>query len=104
MAKSAQGRCNHNSPRVHSKTLTRATWDRIGEVVGAPTGGGESTLSTSGSKVVYGRAWDYVFDVDVEDGAPPRRLPVDAGENPYIAAARFLENEDLPMTYRCVCV
>ncbi|KAK2076200.1 hypothetical protein QBZ16_001132 [Prototheca wickerhamii] len=78
----------------------RATWDRIGEVVGAPTGGGESTLSTSGSKVVYGRAWDYVFDVDVEDGAPPRRLPVDAGENPYIAAARFLENEDLPMTYR----
>lgn len=80
------------------------SWDVVGEVVGGP-GGGEDTLAPAGSRVVGGRTWDYVFDVDVEDGSPPRRLPVDAGENPYVAADRFLAAEDLPTSYRWVdCV
>ena len=42
-----------------------------------------------------------MFDVDIEDGAPTKKLAVDRGENPYDAADRFLEQEGLPTTYRC---
>lgn len=31
-----------------------------------------------------------MFDVDVEEGAPPRKLATNRGENPYIAADRFI--------------
>ncbi|KFM27541.1 Phospholipase A-2-activating protein [Auxenochlorella protothecoides] len=84
---------------AYSWNAASQSWDVVGEVVGGP-GGGEDTLAPAGSRVVGGRTWDYVFDVDVEDGSPPRRLPVDAGENPYVAADRFLAAEDLPTSYR----
>jgi hypothetical protein len=45
--------------------------------------------------------WDYVFDVDAEDGAPPKKLALNRGENPYAVADRFLADEDLPASYRC---
>ena len=44
---------------------------------------------------------DYVFDVDIADGMPTKKLAVDRGENPYDAADRFMEQEGLPTTYRC---
>jgi len=47
-----------------------------------------------------GREWDFVFDVDVEDGAPPRKLATNASENPYIAADRFIAAEGLPAYFR----
>jgi hypothetical protein len=71
-------------------------WERIGEVVGAPSTGG----SGGGKKVHAGQEWDFVFDVDVGEGMPPRKLAVNAGDNPYAAAERFLLDEGLPLTYR----
>lgn len=70
----------------------------------------------SGRKQLYqGKEYDYVFDVDVQEGMPPLKLPYNANgmcdsqgpalylmkvlENPYTAAQRFLESHDLPMTY-----
>lgn len=47
-----------------------------------------------------GREWDFVFDVDIEDGAPMRQLATDRGENPYIAADRFIAEEGLPAYFR----
>jgi phospholipase A-2-activating protein len=69
-------------------------WERVGEVVAPPGGGGD------GRKEHAGRSWDYVFDVDVADGAPPLKLAMDADENPYAVADRFIEQEGLPEAYK----
>jgi len=45
-------------------------WTKIGVVVDAVG---------SGRKQLYqGKEWDYVFDVDVQDGVPPLKLPYNA--------------------------
>jgi phospholipase A-2-activating protein len=67
------------------------TWINVGTVVDA-TG--------TGNKVSYnGKDYDYVFDVDIEDGKPALKLPYNANENPYEAARKFIEVNKLPMTY-----
>jgi phospholipase A-2-activating protein len=52
-----------------------SSWQKIGDVVDAVG---------SGKKQVYqGREYDYVFDVDVQEGVPPLKLPYNAsGEFP----------------------
>jgi phospholipase A-2-activating protein len=40
-----------------------------------------------------------VFDVDVAEGAPPLKLPMNKGDDPYDAAEIFLEKHQLPITY-----
>lgn len=43
------------------------SWQKIGDVVDAVG---------SGRRQLYqGKEYDYVFDVDVEEGAPPLKLP-----------------------------
>jgi|SRR3569833_133554 len=64
----------------------------IGTVVDAP--------GSSGRKVEYqGQSYDYVFDVDIEDGKPPLKLPYNVSENPYDRAQRFLNDNELPVSY-----
>lgn len=46
-----------------------------------------------------GKEWDYVFDVDVADGAPALKLPMNKGEDPYDVAERFLGSHGLPDSY-----
>eukprot|EP00232_Nephroselmis_pyriformis_P020757 CAMPEP_0182864674 /NCGR_PEP_ID=MMETSP0034_2-20130328/7288_1 /TAXON_ID=156128 /ORGANISM="Nephroselmis pyriformis, Strain CCMP717" /LENGTH=95 /DNA_ID=CAMNT_0024996935 /DNA_START=287 /DNA_END=570 /DNA_ORIENTATION=- len=53
-----------------------------------------------GSKMLNGVQYDFVFDVDIEDGAPPRKLPFNRGQNPYDVAERWLQDEELPASYR----
>lgn len=82
-------------------------WQKIGEVVDAVG---------SGRKQLYeGKEYDYVFDVDIQDGVPPLKLPYNANgmfhhshkgrigntysENPFTAAQQFLEKNDMPLTY-----
>jgi phospholipase A-2-activating protein len=67
------------------------TWINVGTVVDS---------ASSATKVSYnGKDYDYVFDVDIEDGKPPLKLPYNANENPYEAARKFIEANKLPMTY-----
>ena len=67
-------------------------WIHVGTVV-------DSTAS-SGRKVEYnGKEYDYVFDVDIQEGVPPLKLPYNLSENPYDAATRFLQDNELPMSY-----
>ncbi|KAI0053878.1 PFU-domain-containing protein [Auriscalpium vulgare] len=76
---------------AHQWDAAAGRWMKIGEVVDA-VGSGRRQLHE-------GKEYDYVFDVDIQDGVPPLKLPYNANENPYAAAQRFLERNELPMTY-----
>ncbi|RWR72325.1 phospholipase A-2-activating protein isoform X1 [Cinnamomum micranthum f. kanehirae] len=41
-----------------------------------------------------------VFDVDIGDGEPIRKLPYNRADNPYTAADKWLLKESLPLSYR----
>lgn len=66
-------------------------WIKIGDVVGS--------AAPDLKKEFNGKEWDYVFDVDIEDGAPPLKLPYNLNENLYLAAERFLSMNELPSSY-----
>lgn len=46
-----------------------------------------------------GQSYDYVFDVDIQDGVPPLKLPYNLSQNPYEAATKFLGDNELPLSY-----
>lgn len=84
---------------AHSWSVADFKWERIGEVVSDAGGGGGG--QPGGIKRYHaGREWDFVFDVDVEDGAPTRKLALNRDDNPYIVADRFLEEEGLPQHFK----
>lgn len=66
-------------------------WNKIGDVV--------SATGSSSKKEYQGKMYDYVFDVDVEDGKPPLKLPYNAGDNVYTTADKFLADNELPSSY-----
>ncbi|KAK9465476.1 WD40-repeat-containing domain protein [Lipomyces arxii] len=66
-------------------------WTKIGEVV--------SAVGQQQKQIYEGKEFDYVFDVDIAEGVPPLKLPYNATENPYNAARRFLEKNELPLEY-----
>ncbi|QLL34617.1 hypothetical protein HG536_0G04790 [Torulaspora globosa] len=79
---------------VEAHQFTQGVWSKIGDVVG-------SAQSGSGKKTEFeGKKYDYVFDVDIEDGKPPLKLPVNTNDNPYTLADEFLARNDLPISYR----
>lgn len=62
------------SGSVDVYTWTGGAWMKVGEMTDG-TGSGEK-------KMYKGKEWDYVFDVDISDGAPKLQLPYNAnGEN-----------------------
>ncbi|KAI4286111.1 MAG: hypothetical protein L6R35_004481, partial [Caloplaca aegaea] len=68
------------------------SWMSVGTVVDA--------VGSSGKKTDYlGKDYDYVFDVDIEDGKPPLKLPYNLSQNPYEAATKFIQDNELPVTY-----
>ncbi|GJP80940.1 hypothetical protein CLOP_g11135 [Closterium sp. NIES-67] len=68
-------------------------WERIGEVVDGPS-------EPIDAKMFEGKQYDYVFDVDIGDGVPVRKLPYNHGDNPYDVADKWLLSQDLPLGYR----
>jgi phospholipase A-2-activating protein len=82
---------NGGSVEAHQWSLTTQSWSKIGDVVNA--------VSQSQKQTFEGIEYDYVFDVDIEEGAPPLKLPYNVSQNPYEAAQRFLENHGLEMGY-----
>lgn len=76
---------------VEAFTWANNTWQKIGEVMG---------VASSQKKTEYnGKEYDFVFDVDVKEGAPPLKLPYNASDNPYTVAEKFLADNDLPTLY-----
>ncbi|KDN51076.1 hypothetical protein RSAG8_00705, partial [Rhizoctonia solani AG-8 WAC10335] len=86
MIKTATG-----SVEAHEWSAGQGKWAKIGDVVDA--------VGQNQKQLHNGREYDYVFKVDIKDGAPPLSLPYNATENPYSAAQRFLAENDLPMDY-----
>lgn len=70
-------------------------WNLVGDVTGASGGDQQS----SGKTLFEGQEYDYVFSVDIEDGKPAIKLPYNNGEDPYMAAQRFIHKHDLPQAY-----
>ncbi|CAH1156011.1 unnamed protein product [Phaedon cochleariae] len=68
-------------------------WDKIGEVLGG------TNKDDSGKTIFEGKSYDFVFNVDVEDGKPPIKLPFNKGDDPYKAAHTFLSKNMLPAEY-----
>ncbi|KXN92255.1 Phospholipase A-2-activating protein [Leucoagaricus sp. SymC.cos] len=76
---------------AHQWDSSSSQWQKIGDVVDAVG---------SGRKQLYqGKEYDYVFDVDIQDGVPPLKLPYNVTENPYAAAQRFLQANEISMNY-----
>eukprot|EP01135_Chromosphaera_perkinsii_P008265 Nk52_evm7s1224 gene=Nk52_evmTU7s1224 len=65
----------------------QAKWTKIGEVVNA--------VGNADKQLLNGVEYDYVFDIDVGDGAPNRKLGYNSSENPYVAAQRFIHEQEI---------
>ncbi|KAH8896800.1 PFU-domain-containing protein [Thozetella sp. PMI_491] len=73
-------------------SMSQQKWDKVGTVV--------DSAGSSGRKAQYqGKEYDFVFDVDIEDGKPPLKLPYNLSENPYERATKFLGDNELPLSY-----
>lgn len=79
---------------LEAHNYSNGHWQKVGEVVGSSGAG-------SDKKVEYeGKYYDYVFDVDIEEGKPPLKLPVNTTDNPYTVADNFILRHELPLSYR----
>ncbi len=75
-------------------------WTKIGDVVGQPgKDSGNKFSAPGGGKVTYeGKEYDYVFDIDVEDGVV-LKLPYNLDTDAWHAAQDFIHKHDLPQGY-----
>lgn len=82
------------SGALEAHQYSNGNWSKVGEVVG-------SSGTGSDKKVEFeGKEYDYVFDVDIEEGKPPLKLPINTSDNPYDAADKFIMRYELPSDYR----
>ncbi|CCU79604.1 polyubiquitin binding protein [Blumeria hordei DH14] len=82
----------NGSISAHTWSKSTGKWTNVGVVVDA--------VGSNGNKKFYnGQEFDFVFDVDMEDGKPPLKLPYNLSENPYDAATRFIKDNEAPSTY-----
>ncbi|PHT42102.1 hypothetical protein CQW23_20956 [Capsicum baccatum] len=78
---------------AYAWNMMEQKWDKIGEVVDGPDEGMSRPL-------LDGIQYDHVFDVDIGDGEPVRKLPYNRSDNPYDVAEKWLVKENLPLSYR----
>ncbi|KAL4870332.1 hypothetical protein BDV12DRAFT_60299 [Aspergillus spectabilis] len=82
----------NGSITAHTWSAALSRWESVGTVV--------DSAGSSGRKTEYlGQDYDFVFDVDVEDGKPPLKLPYNLSQNPYEAATKFIQDNELPISY-----
>ncbi|KAJ5689440.1 hypothetical protein N7462_003832 [Penicillium macrosclerotiorum] len=80
------------SVTAHTWSSATQEWIAVGTVV--------DSAGSNGRKNSYqGQDYDYVFDVDIEDGKPPLKLPYNVSQNPYEAATKFIQDNELPISY-----
>lgn len=78
---------------AYAWNLKEQKWDKIGEVIDGPDDGMKRPVHN-------GVQYDYVFDVDIGDGEPIRKLPYNRSDNAYDTADKWLLKENLPLSYR----
>ncbi|BFZ54848.1 WD repeat protein Lub1 [Savitreella phatthalungensis] len=78
-----------NESLVEAHEWSGGIWVKVGDVVGAEP-----------SKIEFeGCEYDFVFDVDVAEGRPPLKLPLNLKDNPHNVAQRFIERHGLDTQY-----
>ncbi|KAF7560464.1 hypothetical protein G7046_g3704 [Stylonectria norvegica] len=83
---------DNGSITAHQWSASQQEWVNVGTVV--------DSVASTGKKVEHeGKSYDFVFDVDIEDGKPPLKLPFNLSENPYERATKWLGDNELPNTY-----
>ncbi|KAK8736396.1 hypothetical protein OTU49_004977 [Cherax quadricarinatus] len=78
----------------YSWSTSDQQWTAVGEVVGGAGG----SQSTSGKVLFEGKEYDYVFDVELDEGSR-LKLPYNICEDPYFAAQRFIHSHELPQEF-----
>nr|CAB3264925.1 phospholipase A-2-activating protein [Phallusia mammillata] len=46
-----------------------------------------------------GKEYDYLFTIDIEEGKPPLNLPYNVTEDPWVAAQKFIDDNDLSQSF-----
>lgn len=83
---------NDGSITAYTWSVATGLWNIVGTVV--------DSVGSNGQKEVYNdKEYDFVFDVDMEEGKPPLKLPYNLSQNPYDVAADFIKRNDAPITY-----
>ena len=83
---------SNGTTTVHEWSMQGKEWVKIGELV-------DSTGSSSTKQSYLGQEYDYVFDVNIDDSRPNLKLPFNVTQNPYDAATKFLQDNELPTEY-----
>ncbi|KOB74661.1 putative phospholipase A2, activating protein [Operophtera brumata] len=78
--------------KCYSWSVAGNTWDEVGDVMGAKG-------ASEGKAMFQGQEYDYVFSVDIQEGAPPIKLPFNKSEDPWVAAQAFIHKNQLPQVY-----
>jgi phospholipase A-2-activating protein len=67
---------------------TKGNWEKIGDVTGVNK---KDTLN--------GKEYDFIFNIDVEEGRPPIKLGYNLTEDPWRAAQRFMNENAVSIAY-----
>ncbi|XP_049866339.1 phospholipase A-2-activating protein [Pectinophora gossypiella] len=78
--------------KCYSWSMAENTWNEIGDVMGA-------NPPSEGKTMYQGKEYDFVFSVDIKDGAPAIKLPYNKTEDPWVAAQAFIHEHNLPQVY-----
>lgn len=79
---------------IEAHQYSQGSWVKVGDVVDSSTGVNDKKTEFEGKR------YDYLFDVDIQEGQPPLKLPVNANDNPYILADQFITRYELPPSYK----
>lgn len=79
---------------VYMWSAADARWSKVGDVVDNPSG------DTSGDRgIIKGKSYDFVFDVEIGEDGKKEKLGFNKGENPYFAAQRFIDDNELSQEF-----
>lgn len=76
-------------------------WEYVGEVMAQGGGAGQAgKRHYEGDRFFPAGEYDYIFDVDINEGAPKAKLPYNEGDNTLVVAERFLTREGLGLGFK----
>jgi phospholipase A-2-activating protein len=74
-------------------------WMKIGDVVGSADTTADGQASATGGKIMYeGQYYDYVFNVELDEGNP-LKLPYNVTDDPWYAAQAFIHRHELSQMF-----
>lgn len=77
---------------VYMWSAAESKWTKVGQVVDNPAG-------PASSGTVNGKSYDFTFEVEVGEGGKKEKLGYNRGENPYAAAQRFIDENELSQEF-----